>query len=884
MFDLEKAIAAWRHPFQHHRAFQPDDIDEMERHLRDQVQDLVEAGRTEEEAFHQAAREMGGLPKAEAEYRKVHWKKVRHRGAVRHEVQMLGAMFGNYVKLAYRTLLRNKLASTINVVGLSIALACCVGVYLFLVSWYSMDSYHTNGDRIFLAQHDVERNHQVETWGRAPMPLGPAMTADFPQVERTVRVNWHGATVQHGDRAFDELITFVDVGFFDMLTFPLKHGTPEALADPNVVILSDRTATKYFGAQNPVGETLALTFGHQHRVVVTVGGITEAFPSNTGFRFGFLMRFDQQRRLGLADLDDWGTLTSGLLVQVKEPGDIETITAQMERYVPVQNAAAPDWPIQSFSFDSFTDPASDAHLVRGRIAEAAHPALSIIFIAIALFMLALSCFNYINIALGAAARRLKEIGMRKVIGGNKRQLVIQFMTENILLCLLALVVGILLAKVFLIPLFNSIFILQLDLSLAANLGLWAFLVALLVGVGVLSGAYPALYVASFQPIAIFRGRQKLADQAWFTKAFLTFQFVLAFITVILSVVLMMNSRYLIRQDWGYDPAHRLIVELQEQSQYPLLRDALAQHPDVVHLAGTANHIGRSSSRTVQGEPGSGQTQILMQYAVGPNYLQTMGLRLQSGRLFDVERSSDRDEAVVVNEQFVQSQGWKQALGQTVRLDSTAHTVVGVVEDFRFFLLARPQPAVFRAVSDSAYAYLALHVREGASEQVEAFVEATWDRLFPGTALTQFHQENVFNQTYQQYNDVVQAFSYIAALALLIACMGLFGLASQNLARRMKEVSIRKVVGATVPHLAFLANRRFLGLLVLAAAIATTLCVVGLNLLLSAVRASLPVAHMPLSPWPFLVAYALVFATAAVAVSGQAYKLVRVNPAEVLRRN
>lgn len=234
----------------------------------------------------------------------------------------------------------------------------------------------------------------------------------------------------------------MDVGFFDMLTFPLKHGSPGALADPNGVILSDRIATKYFGDQNPVGETLALTFGHQHRVVVTVGGVAEAFPSNTGFRFGFLMRFDRQRPLGLADLDDWGTLTSGLLVQVKEPGDIKTITAQMERYVPVQNAAAPDWPIQSFSFDSFTNPASDAHLVRGRIAEAAHLALSIFFIAIALFMLALSCFNYINIALGAAARRLNEIGMRKVIGGNKRQLVIQFMTENILLCLLVLAAAI----------------------------------------------------------------------------------------------------------------------------------------------------------------------------------------------------------------------------------------------------------------------------------------------------------------------------------------------------------------------------------------------------------------------------------------------------------
>ena len=511
MFDLEKALATWRHQFRDSRTFSKKDLDEMERHLRDQVDDLVAAGATPEAAFREAVAEMGGLVEAQSEYGKVYWQKIRRQGKVRHELGIWRAMLMNYFKLAYRNLLRNKVPATINIVGLSIALACCVVVYTFLAAWHSMDSYHENGERIFLALHDVEREHQVETWGRMPMPIGPALERDFPQVERTVRVNWNGATVQRGEQAFDELITFVDVGFFEMLTFPLKYGSPEALKDPNAVILNDQMATKYFGDQNPVGETLMMTFGHQHRVAVTVGGVAEKFPSNTGFRFGFLMRFDRQHDLGLEDLDDWANLTAGLFVQVKEPGDVEMIAAQMARYLPLQNAASLDWPIQSFSFDNFANPSPDAHLVRGRIAEAAHPALSIFFIATALFMLALSCFNYINIALGAASRRLKEIGMRKVIGGNKRQLVLQFMTENILLCFLALLVGIVIAKAFLVPLFNSIFILQLDLTFWGNLGLWVFLVGLLLFVGVASGAYPALYVASFQPITIFRGRQRLAE-------------------------------------------------------------------------------------------------------------------------------------------------------------------------------------------------------------------------------------------------------------------------------------------------------------------------------------------------------------------------------------
>ena len=882
MFDLEKALASWRRQFAYTRTVSPADLDEMERHLRDQIADLVAAGKTPKAAFREAVAEMGGLVDAESEFGKVYWQKVRHQRTVLRELGARWAMLRNYVKLAYRTLLRNKAPSAINIVGLSIALACCVVVYIFLAAWHSMDSYHENGDRIFLAQHDVEREYQVETWGRMPMPLGPAMANDFPQVERTVRVNWNQATVQHGDQALDELIMFVDGDFFEMLTFPLKYGSPDALADPNAVILSDRIARKYFGDSNPVGETLTLTFGRQYREVVTVGGVTEAFPSNTGFRFGFLMGFDRQRDLGLADLNDWSVMTSGLFVEVKEPEDIETITAQMDRYVAVQNAANTDWPIRSFAFDNFADPAPDAYLVRGRIAESAHPALSIMFIATALFMLALSCFNYINIALGSAAQRLKEIGMRKVIGGNKQQLVLQFMTENILLCLFALALGIVLAKVFLIPLFNSIFVFfQLDLTFADNLGLWAFLVGLLLFVGVASGAYPALYVASFQPITIFRGRQKLADNAWFTKAFLTFQFVLAFITVILSVVLTMNSRYAIQQDWGYNPAHTLIVELQEQSRYTLLRDALAQHPDIVSLAGTVNHIGRSSSEAVQQNPDGG-TQTVMRYYVGPHYLQTMGLRLQAGRFFDAALASDATEAVVVNERFVQAQGWTEALGQSVRLDSTLYTVIGVVEDFTYFFLIEPQPAAFLASNGPSYNYLALHLRDDAGDEVKAFVEATWARLFPEAVLTQFYQKTVFDESYRQYNNVVRAFSYIAALALLIACMGLFGLASQNIARRMKEVSIRKVVGASVSHLAFLVNRGFLGQLALAATLATALCVIGLSVLMSVVRAHVPLAHMPLTPVPFTLAYVLVFATAALAVGAQIYKLIDANPADVLR--
>ncbi|MEM1127402.1 MAG: ABC transporter permease [Bacteroidota bacterium] len=880
MFDLDTALATWRHQFTHTRAFVEADLDEMERHLRDQVQDLVAEGRTPAEAFQKAVAEMGGLAEATGEYEKVHWRKVCQRGSVWEEVTVWRSMVGHHLKLAYRTLVRNKVPSAINVVGLAVALACCVTVYEFLVTWHAMDAYHAHGPRLLLAQHDVERNHHTESWGRMPMPLGPALEADFPQVERTVRVQWVGATVQHADQLFEETMTLADPGFFDVLTFPLAQGSATALMDPGAVIVSSRTAERYFGEADPIGQPLVFLFDGDQRRVLTVAGVAEPFPANTGFRFDFLAGLRQLETVAGLDLNDWAAMTSGLFVLVRDPADLETVAQGADRYLALQQAANPDWPIQAFGFDRFTDPSPDAQHVRGRVAEAAHPALSILFIVLALFMLALSCFNYINIALGAATHRLKEIGVRKVMGGHKRQLVLQFLTENVLLCLLALALGVLIAKALLVPVFNALFVIQLDVAFG-RVGLWAFLVGLLLAVAIISGAYPALYVASFRPVSILRGPSQLGRTTWLTRSFLTFQFVLAFVTVMLGVALFLNNRYLVQQDWGYDPGQTLVVELQASSQFAPLRDAVSQHPDVRRVAGAEDHIGRSAEQATLHRP-NGDTQPVLQYVGAPQYLETLGLRLAAGRLFDPDRQRDLGGAVVVNERLVRTLGWTEPLGQSVRVDSTTYTVIGVVEDFTAYYMMQPRPAVFIASEAPTQAYLVATLREGTGQDVEAFVEAAWAALFPEDVHRSFFQETVFDEAYQTYEGVAQAFGLIAGLALLIACMGLFGLASQHTTRRMKEISIRKVVGASVPQLAFLVNRGFLGLLTLAALLASAVCVLLLGVLLGFVRSNVPIDHMPLTPLPFLLAYMLVLAAAALAIGGQVTKLVRTNPAEVLR--
>jgi ABC-type antimicrobial peptide transport system permease subunit len=470
--------------------------------------------------------------------------------------------------------------------------------------------------------------------------------------------------------------------------------------------------------------------------------------------------------------------------------------------------------------------------------------------------------------------------MRKAVGGSRRQLIQQFITENVLMCTFSLALAVVIARVFLVPILNSIFILQIELDLLSNPLLWVFLAALLITVAFVSGAYPAFYVSSFETVSIFRGRRLLGQNDWLTRAFLTFQFVLAFVTVILGVALTMNSRYLIKQDWGYDPANKIVVELTEARQFGPLRDRLVRHPHVISVVGASDHVGRGLN-TIEVQDPDGESTRVASYKVGPGYIETLGLNLTRGRLLEAARPSDLTDAVVVNQKFVQSHGWSEPLGQIVRVDDHRYSVVGVVEDFSFFFLAEPMPTILTAASAENFGYLIIGV-DGSIDEVKNQVASVWTELYPNSVLREFSQADVFDDTYTQYNRITRVFSYLAGLALLIACMGLFGLASQSLARRVKEFGIRKVVGATVSQLAILANRSFLIMLVLSATVATAICVIGLNVVLSVVRDIVPIAHMPITPLPFSIAYGLVFSAAAIAVGVHLLKLRRTNPAEVLR--
>jgi ABC-type antimicrobial peptide transport system permease subunit len=780
-------------------------------------------------------------------------------------------MITNYLQLAWRNLMANKTVSFINIFGLSVAIAGCITVFLFLRNYWTLDNFHTNGDRIFIAEYRSETDGNAQTWADAPAVLATTLVNDFPQVARTVRHFREAALVRTEDNTFEELVSFADTGFLHMFSFPLQYGHINALNDPAAVVLSAKMAAKYFRTDNPMGRTVRLTMPGGEKKNLVVQGVAAPFPGNSDFNFNFLTAYPSQLS------DDWGDHRGNVFVQLHRAADAPALATQMNRYLPVFNASNTEKQATTFLLDNLKNPLSGAYDTNRRPAEAPHPAYAGMLSAIALLLLALSCFNYINISLGAATRRLKEIGMRKVMGGNRTQLASQFMAENLLLCTLALAAGLVLCITVFAPLVNNIMVIQTE-SLLQNTGLWCFLIGLLAFTALVSGLYPAVYISAFRPTAIFSGKQKFGGKSPLRRGLLTIQFSLAFLAVITGVVLFASGRHWARMSWGYDPSQTMVVQLIDSTQYPLLKNELLKQPGITAVTAAVHHVGLNLDRAVFGDTDNPLEARRLDVSAG--YFEALGLRLQSGRFFDPALPVQDALSVVVNETFVRKMGWSEAVGQLLRLDQKTYNVVGVAHDFKMFPTGVNTPTVFFCAPETRATYLVARHSPGGEKAATAGMLEHYKQLFDSPPIFHFSQVEVFDAFNHSYQGAAKTFGFIALLALFIACLGLYGLATQQFARRVKEVSVRKLLGAPVAHIVLLVNREFLVLLSVAGLIATTLGYTGMQLLFKSLEQYLgdyrPGLHF------FLLANVLVFITAMFAIGQQSWKLARVALASSLK--
>jgi putative ABC transport system permease protein len=798
-----------------------------------------------------------------------------------YRIQLLpgnSLMISSYIKIAFRNLWRNKLYALINIFGLSVAIGCCIVAYLNFQYYHDFDAFHKNADSIYRVETIRTVNARDGVWGIVPLPLGPALKKDFPSVVDAVRFAGVVVVVRSGEKVFNELVRYADDGFFDLFTFPLQSGAKDVLKDKGEAVLASQCAIKYFGDENPIGRQLILQYDNGEKQIVTVGAVAKKIPGNSSIDFDILVPI---RKLVEAHIDDpgnWSRWTSALFVQMRSPDDIALLQKANDRYVAMQNAANPKNPVSSFSYEPLRRIVETSRTVRSNTLQIGAPPSSVGGpIIMAVLLLLMACFNYVNTSIAFSFNRMKEIGLRKVIGGNRMQLVRQFLGENFVVVTISLIASLGIAE-FLVPGFRNLFpFVEIELDYLRNVRLILFLGGLLLVTAFLAGAYPAYYITAYKPAALLRGTQKLGKSTILMRSLLAVQFALSMVAVGTGIIFADNARYQEKMDIGYQMDRLAFVPVTNRSQYTVYRDALQRNEMVKRVAGSKEHVYFGWTRKViQSEGKPLEVQL---FSVGFGYMETVGFRLKEGRLFDPGKPSDQVSSAIVSQKAVEEYGWREPLGKTVEVDSARYTVIGVVEDFYNRGVWHPiAPALFRMADESSFRFLVARLSQPISSLTTTMLRQTWKDHFPDAPYEGLYQDFAMKAGISVSHSATTVFAVIGAVALIISTMGLFALVSLRIARRTKEIGVRKVLGAGVASLLQLLNREMVVVLLLSAAAADVIGYFAAQSLLGSIYAY----HSPVSVGALVIADWIVVLVGIATAMAQTIRVATANPVEALR--
>jgi putative ABC transport system permease protein len=793
------------------------------------------------------------------------------------------AMFKNYFKISIRGLMKNPLNSFINVFGLAVAIGLCVFAYAFARWTYNTDQFHVNKHKVHLVTFFANRDGSLQQYGQAPRPLGEMLKEDFPQIKKICRVEDRNVVIKQGDQVFHERLRYVDPAFLEMFTFPLKWGNPGSLQDINSIVLNEKMAIKYFGDENPIGRDLLVKFNEDTGKAFKVTGVAHEFHDAHTIEFDFLINFENLRSsVSGYDFGDWSQFVNATLIQVDDQDHLSAIKQGMEKYRNLQNEAVDeDWAITSFAFE----PLATLHLRSSKIRDdismsSDSKTEAILYIAIiCLFMLALACFNYINIAIVTAVKRLKEIGVRKTIGASRGIVIVQFLTENLVVTSFALVIGILLGTYFFIPWLENIDHFNLEFTLADK-NLWMYLPAVLLFTAIASGIYPSLYISRFQVVGILKGAMRFGTKNNLTKVLLGIQLVLACVLITAGVMFNQNTDYMAKRSWGYEQQQALFVAVPDQAAFEKMNTRVEQNPHVLSVSGSEHHLGKSHTRVVLHFPDR-QFEV-DQMSVDPNYFSTMGLHLTDGRLFQENFESDK-KTVVINEEFAKTITAStvpiNTIGQVFKIDSIQYEVIGVVKDFHSYnFFKKVNPAIFRVADKNNYHYLSVRVQPGSELETYKALQSQWAELCPETPFDGGFQEDVWGDYFEQLDVHASVWRAFAFLAVVLASLGLYGLVTLNVAGRVKEFSIRKILGAEIKSIAGNITRQYVSLFVVGLGIGAPISYLLVKKLLDSVYWY----HVPVTYSGVSAAVAILVLVLLITVSTQVGKIMRSNPVNGLK--
>ncbi len=818
-------------------------------------------------------------------------------------------MFKNYVKIAWRNIMKSKIFSFINIIGLSVGLTCCMLITLYVINETGYDAYQKNADNIYQLGTEFIGLGNFKKLPNTPAGMGETMKAVFPEIEQTTRLaplySEDKTLLQYNEKSgasksFYETKGFLaDSTFFRMFTYHFIEGNPAtALSNPNTIVLSDEIAKKIFDNQSALNKVIHVSSSTNgdHDFVVT--GVFKPMnkPSHIDGRFfmsmmgGNIADFIKQQTGDLATNNLYFTY-----LQLKPGANAKNLEAKFPAFI--EKYAGKKLHAVGFNRRQFLVPLKKIHLdpdVQNNITQGGSVTYLYILGSIALFTLLIACINFMNLATAQSSKRSSEVGIRKVLGAEKKLLVMQFLGESVFMSVAAFILAICFTKL-LLPTFNSVSDKTLSLSFSDILIIAVFFVLSII-TGLVAGSYPAFYLSSFQPVKVLKGKfsNSLAAVA-LRKGLVIFQFIISVVLIIASVVIANQMKYLRSADLGFDKDQQIVIPLRSgtaKNMYASFKDELLKQSDVKNVGASLFYPGISNfSDNIFYTDGGNMQQgkdVKMNY-IDTRYLQTLNIQPLAGRLFAddyyTEDTTGSTGVIILNETATKLFGFKnptQAVNQKLHATFNGVTynynVIGVVKDFHYEDLHIPiGPYGFQLNVPPSYNYMIVHVKPGDISASLKSIQNVWHNLNAGEPFDYSFLDKDFQKNYDAENRLAAIVGDFTVIAILISCLGLFGLATFSAEQRIKEIGVRKVLGASVTSIVTLLSKDFLKLVVIAVVIASPIAWFVMYKWLQSFA-----YRMSLSAWIFLLAGFFALLIAFVTVSFHAIRAAIANPVKSLR--
>jgi putative ABC transport system permease protein len=800
-----------------------------------------------------------------------------------------------YFKVTVRNILKQKLFSFINIMGLAIGITACILIYLYVIHEWSYDKFHENATRLYRV-YITEDLPQREPFSyvEAPFHLAEALEQTFPEVEQAVRLDVRTDILRYEEKSFSQRVHLADPKFFEIFTFPLLKGRKEdVLSSPSSVVLTKDTAERIFGQTDPIGKRLSIKLGDSFYDFI-VSGIAKDVPPNSSIKFEIIIPFDNVHKYrSERALDHWFDVFFETYVLLDRPLSASVMEEKL------QSVVKKNYPERSVDMVTLhLQPITDIHLnsdIPAGFEGTSDPVYSVILIGIAVLILIVACVNFMTLALGRSAGRAKEVSVRKVLGALRPQIIKQFLGEAAVMIFSALLLSILLVELFL-PAFKSFT--NEELFLSYGLSTIFFLAGLMLLVGFAAGSYPAFILSRYQPVDVIKNEKGTKRRNIFIRALVVVQFSISIGLIVCTFLMSDQLHFLLNKDTGFNKNNVIVIRNfsahdEDRQIVERLRNALASQKEIRAVSGSSSTFAKDWT-DMGFRDKDGNFKQFSQLTVDYDFIETMGIQLLAGRNFSRDFSTDPSEAIIVNEAFLDYFNWDSALGKSIPGEKfPPHRVIGVVKDFNFESLRNlVRPAVLvldaatllRGISDVSTTYdfrllnfINVKIRP---ENIQASIELikkTWKNIAPQHPFLFSFLDQDVNQQYQGIEHWSRIVGYASGFAILIACLGLFGLAALSVSRRTKEIGIRKVLGASTMDIVLMLSWEYGKVVVLANIIAWPLSFFFISRWLQdfAYRINIGV-------FTFILASVIALIIALITVSYQSIKAATANPVDSLR--